>query len=116
MPLVKKKKIKREIKILQNISQGPNIVKLIDVVKDNNSKNPSLVFEYINNQDFKILFPKLTDMEIRYYMFEILRVRRNKLFRHSISAIQWESCIEMLNHIISLLTLKLKKLDSSIGV
>ncbi len=32
---VKKKKIKREIKILQNLSGGPNIVALLDVVRDN---------------------------------------------------------------------------------
>lgn len=31
---VKKKKIKREIKILQNLSGGPNIVALLDVVRD----------------------------------------------------------------------------------
>ena len=31
---VKKKKIKREIKILQNLSGGPNIVGLLDVVRD----------------------------------------------------------------------------------
>lgn len=31
---VKKKKIKREIKILQNLKGGPNIVELLDVVRD----------------------------------------------------------------------------------
>ena len=31
---VKKKKIKREIKILQNLAGGPNIVGLLDVVRD----------------------------------------------------------------------------------
>ena len=31
---VKKKKIKREIKILENLRGGPNIVTLLDVVKD----------------------------------------------------------------------------------
>lgn len=31
---VKKKKIKREIKILQNLAGGPNIVALLDVVRD----------------------------------------------------------------------------------
>lgn len=70
---VKKKKIKREIKILQNLANGPNIVKLLDVVRDNSSKTPSLVFERINNVDYKTLFPKLTDFEVRYYIFEILK-------------------------------------------
>lgn len=31
---VKKKKIKREIKILQNLRNGPNIITLYDIVKD----------------------------------------------------------------------------------
>ena len=31
---VKKKKIKREIKILENLRGGPNIIALMDVVKD----------------------------------------------------------------------------------
>ena len=39
---VKKKKIKREIKILQSICEGPNIIKLLDVVRDPDSKTPCL--------------------------------------------------------------------------
>jgi len=31
---VRKKKIKREIKILQNLSGGPNIIQLLDIVRD----------------------------------------------------------------------------------
>ncbi|KAF5463688.1 hypothetical protein F2P56_013836, partial [Juglans regia] len=42
---VKKKKIKREIKILQNLCGGPNVVKLLDIVRDQHSKTPSLIFE-----------------------------------------------------------------------
>jgi casein kinase II subunit alpha len=70
---VKKKKIKREIKILQNLKDGPNIVKLLDVVRDPSSKTPCLVFEWIDNTDFKILFPKFTDFDIRFYIFEVLK-------------------------------------------
>ena len=92
---VKKKKIKREIKILQNLSNGPNIVALLDVVRDNTvsfpcndalagsrslpcplaekSKTPSLVFEYVNNTDFRSLYPKLKDYDVRYYIFELLK-------------------------------------------
>lgn len=70
---VKKKKIKREIKILQNLCGGTNIIQLLDVVRDPQSKTPSLVFEYINNTDFKILYPTLTDYDIRYYIFELLK-------------------------------------------
>lgn len=70
---VKKKKIKREIKILQNLCGGPNIITLLDVVRDTQSKTPSLVFEYVNNTDFKVLYPTLSDYDIRYYISELLK-------------------------------------------
>ena len=70
---VKKKKIKREISILQNLCGGPNIIRLLDVVRDPVSKTPSLVFEHINNVDFKTLYPTLDDFDIRYYIFELLK-------------------------------------------
>ena len=71
---VKKKKIKREIKILQNLSGGPNVVALLDVVRDSQSKTPSLIFEYVNNTDFRSLYPKFVDYDVRYYIFELLKV------------------------------------------
>ena len=67
--------IKREIKILQNLCGGPNVIKLLDVVRDPQSKTPSLVFEYVNNTDFKTLYPTLVDYDIRYYIHELLKVR-----------------------------------------
>jgi casein kinase II subunit alpha len=93
---VKKKKIKREIKILQNLAGGPNVIGLLDVVRDPQSKTPSIVFEvirsrlpfcafvvplaylawrlqYVNNTDFKILYPKFTDYDVRFYIFELLK-------------------------------------------
>ncbi|PSS30698.1 Casein kinase II subunit alpha-4 like, partial [Actinidia chinensis var. chinensis] len=68
---VKKKKIKREIKILQNLCGGPNIIKLLDIVRDQQSKTPSLIFEYVNNTDFKVLYPTLSDFDVRYYFYEL---------------------------------------------
>jgi casein kinase II subunit alpha len=68
-------KIKREIKILQNLCGGPNIVKLLDIVRDQQSKTPSLVFEYVNNTDFKVLYPTLSEYDIRYYIYELLKVK-----------------------------------------
>lgn len=66
--------IKREIKILQNLCGGPNIIKLFDIVRDQHSKTPSLIFEYVNSTDFKVLYPTLTDYDIRYYIYELLKV------------------------------------------
>ncbi|KAK9811016.1 hypothetical protein WJX73_006703 [Symbiochloris irregularis] len=70
---VKKKKIKREIKILQNLCGGPNVIQLLDVVRDPQSKTPSLIFEHVNNTDFKVLYPTLVDNDVRYYLFELLK-------------------------------------------
>uniref|UniRef100_A0A8C8C0K1 non-specific serine/threonine protein kinase n=1 Tax=Oncorhynchus tshawytscha TaxID=74940 RepID=A0A8C8C0K1_ONCTS len=70
---VKKKKIKREIKILENLRGGPNIISLLDIVKDPVSRTPALVFEHVNNTDFKQLYQTLSDYDIRFYMYEILK-------------------------------------------
>lgn len=95
---VKKKKIKREIKILQNLAGGPNIVALLDVVRDSQvglpppastpfeealllltqpphsqSKTPSLIFEYVNNTDFRALYPRFNDLDVRFYIHELLK-------------------------------------------
>eukprot|EP00761_Pharyngomonas_kirbyi_P012989 gb/GECH01013016.1/.p1 GENE.gb/GECH01013016.1/~~gb/GECH01013016.1/.p1 ORF type:complete len:328 (+),score=63.57 gb/GECH01013016.1/:1-984(+) len=70
---VKKKKIKREIKILQNLCGGTNVVKLLDLVRDHQSKTPSLIFEFVNNTDFRYLYPRFTDFDVRYYTFELLK-------------------------------------------
>ena len=70
---VKKRKIGREIKILQNLAGGPNIVQLLDIVRDPTSHTPVLVMEHVDNTDFKVLYPTLTDFEIRYYLYEVLK-------------------------------------------
>lgn len=70
---VKKKKIKREIKILQNLAGGTNIITLLAVVKDPVSRTPALIFEHVNNTDFKQLYQTLTDYDIRYYLYELLK-------------------------------------------
>ena len=46
---VKGKKIKREIKILQSLRGGPNIIQLLDLVRDPLTKTPTLVFEFVDN-------------------------------------------------------------------
>uniref|UniRef100_A0A8C7U5Q1 non-specific serine/threonine protein kinase n=1 Tax=Oncorhynchus mykiss TaxID=8022 RepID=A0A8C7U5Q1_ONCMY len=61
---VKKKKIKREIKILENLRGGPNIISLKDIVKD-----PVVSRNGGKGQ----LYQTLTDYDIRFYMFEILK-------------------------------------------
>lgn len=70
---VKKTKIKREIKILENLRGGTNVIALLAIVKDSVSRTPALIFEHVNNTDFKQLYQTLTDFDIRFYMFELLK-------------------------------------------
>lgn len=52
--IVKKTKIRREIKILENLKGGVNIIKLYDVVRDPATKTPALVCSKIKNKHFSI--------------------------------------------------------------
>ncbi|KAJ8482650.1 hypothetical protein ONZ51_g5224 [Trametes cubensis] len=70
---VAKKKIKREIKILRNLAGGPNVIRLMDIVHDPPSRSNSLIMEYVESTDWKELYYTLTDMEIKYYLFQLLR-------------------------------------------
>ncbi|CAD8146245.1 unnamed protein product [Paramecium pentaurelia] len=70
---VKKRKIKRETKILLSLKGHPNIIELSDIVRDPASKTPCLVFDYIDHVDFRSIFPKLTDIEIRFYLYELMK-------------------------------------------
>lgn len=81
---VKKKKIKREIKILQNLASqhgaDHNVLTLLDVVRDPRSKVPSLVTEYVPNADFfNVNNTGYDDFDGRYYVYELLRVSLRRL-------------------------------------
>lgn len=68
---VRKRKIKREIKILDCLKGGTNIVKLLSVV---NMPNTALVFEQlVHNEDFKNIYLKLSEGDTRYYLYEVLK-------------------------------------------
>ncbi|XP_060039248.1 casein kinase II subunit alpha-like [Erinaceus europaeus] len=70
---IKRKKVHREIKILENLRGGPNIITLLDTVKYSALRTPILVFEHVNNTDYVQLYKTLTDYDIRYYVYEILK-------------------------------------------
>ncbi|KAJ1509313.1 Casein kinase II subunit alpha [Coelomomyces lativittatus] len=70
---VKQRKVNREIKILQNIAGGDNIVALLDVVRDPQSKIAALIFEYVENIEHKILYASFSDYDVRYYIYELLK-------------------------------------------
>ena len=43
-------------------------MELFDVVRDPKSRISSLVFEYVDKVNFKVLYPTLNDMNSRYYL------------------------------------------------
>lgn len=69
---VKMKKIYREVKILQNLTGGPNIIALLDLVKEPQSKIPALIFEEVKNADFRSLYQKFKRKDIQYYFTQLL--------------------------------------------
>lgn len=45
---------------------------MYDVVKDQDSKTVSLIFEHVDNERHTTLYPRLKDMDIRFYLYKIL--------------------------------------------
>jgi len=61
---VKKLKVRREIKILETVKENPFTISMFDVVADPSTKTPSIVFEFVDNTDFRQLWPDLTIQSI----------------------------------------------------
>ncbi|GAA5885872.1 hypothetical protein JCM3774_005809 [Rhodotorula dairenensis] len=70
---IKKKKIKRELKVLSNLRGGTNIIELLDVVRDPQNKTSAIITEHVDNLESRLLYPKFTDNDVRYYMYELLK-------------------------------------------
>ncbi|RGP67719.1 cmgc ck2 kinase [Fusarium sporotrichioides] len=66
-------RIAREIEILQYLRSGPNIIQIIDIVQGEEGANIGIVLEYIENIDYRTLYPRFTDSDIRYYTKELLK-------------------------------------------
>lgn len=62
----------REVKILQTLYGGPNVVKLYDILRCPTTKTPALVFEYIPNRETKVLARRFENMDIRLYIYKVL--------------------------------------------
>lgn len=72
MPIAEEK-IAREVKILTELRGGVNIVQLVDIVKDPVNDTIVFVMEFVKNSDAKKLYKTFSDMDVRYYMYEILK-------------------------------------------
>ena len=53
---IKLEKMQREIKILQTLYGGQNIIKLYDMAQDDVSEVTALIFERVNHTDHRILY------------------------------------------------------------
>lgn len=70
---VKEKRLQREVLILQHLCGVPNVITLYDMVLDEETGTPALVFESVRNTDFKQLYPTFNDVDVRYYFYELFR-------------------------------------------
>ena len=71
---VKQEKINREVKIMMAVRDGPNVNKLIDVVKDNATNSPVLITEYmdVSHGNIKDYYSAITPFEVKFYIYKIL--------------------------------------------
>ncbi len=72
MKPVRTEKIYREVKILQTLFGGPNIVKLYDVAYSTEMKTPCLIYEYIKSLETKVLLRSLKSNDIKLFMRKLL--------------------------------------------
>lgn len=71
---VRKRKIYREIKILNCLRDGINIIKLHTVVSIPHSNHKALIFEKMERcEDFKANYQKFNQYDIKYYTYEVLK-------------------------------------------
>lgn len=57
------------------VKGGPGIVKLLEVIRDQNTSETSMVMEYIDNHNISLknLSANFTDFDIRFYMYQLLK-------------------------------------------
>lgn len=70
---VRSLKYNREAKILSDLKGGTNIIQLIEFVQNPINKQYTIVSEYINNVDYQTLYKNFTDIDCRYYLFQLMR-------------------------------------------
>ncbi len=70
---IHRSRIKRELHIMNILKGGPNIVELMDVIESPKTNYTAFVFEFVNSTFWPDLRRVVTDYDVRYYMFEMLR-------------------------------------------
>ncbi|KAJ3267510.1 Casein kinase II subunit alpha, partial [Borealophlyctis nickersoniae] len=69
---VKSRKYKREILVLQHVRGGPNIIEHFGAFIEPHINEPALVFERIENDNWKELYPCLSYEDVRHYTYQLL--------------------------------------------
>jgi casein kinase II subunit alpha len=69
---VRNGKIEKEVAILRQLRDGPNIPKLFDIVFDAESQSITLVMELVENVDFRSLYNDFTPDDVCLYVYRIL--------------------------------------------
>ncbi|KAF5837823.1 kinase-like domain-containing protein [Dunaliella salina] len=70
---VKEHRLRREIKILAHVKDGPNTITLHEVVRDPDTKTPSFIFEFVDAIGFRELQASVTDLDVRGGVYQLLR-------------------------------------------
>ncbi|KAH0794386.1 CMGC family protein kinase [Histomonas meleagridis] len=65
-------RVRRELKIL-TIIQGPNILKLLDIVIDKRESIPAMVTELCPNVPYRKLFSSMTLLDAKFYIYRVLQ-------------------------------------------
>lgn len=66
-------RVRRELKVLTILRDGPNILELFDIVIDNKYGIPTMITEYVDNIDWRILFSRLDLDGVRFYVYRLLQ-------------------------------------------
>ncbi|KAJ1526487.1 Casein kinase II subunit alpha, partial [Nowakowskiella sp. JEL0078] len=70
----KAKRIRREVLILKNLQNGPNIIPLVGYFTDPEYEQPALVFKYINSpSNWREMFNSFSSNDIKLYMYKLLQ-------------------------------------------
>jgi casein kinase II subunit alpha len=73
MKPVRVQKYQRELKILENLRGGVNIIDLIEVVQNPVTQQYTMVFEYIDNADPIKLYQQFSDMDAQFYLYQLMK-------------------------------------------
>jgi len=73
MKPVKEHRLRREMKILRHVAGGPRIIRLLEVLRDPDTRTPCFVFDLVNAMNFRELQQAVSDYDVRHYMYQLLQ-------------------------------------------